>query len=602
MKELSVGYCRVSTKKQEQQGLSLDAQEDYIRSWARENGYMSPIKIFKVQESGGDLQRKHLFNTFNYCINNGIKHILITDSDRWTRSREMDVEAQKFIKKHDLSVHILREGKVIGQYGSAVEELFHNVKVDVDEYARKQIREKIISGIEKKLQKCEYPSLPPLGYRSIPKTATSPHKIVQDEKAEKLKKLLELFSTGKYTVAQTVRLAKDIGLNSKLKSEFYKASMTALIKNRFYYGDFEYDNQIYKNMTSDFKPIITKKTWQKNQEVLKHRQINVKEKQGKAFRFNRLITCGKCGRIVFGEKFSHLVKYKTKKGISSKHYNYEPRYHCTKGPFYTAGKKRMIPSEYYNNHVDGEALVIKEDITFFDEETGKTKIWFKKGTNVEVHKCNNPSFLEKEIDHMLTDKLNLIKFNASHWKEVKKVLFQDETKDVLDYEIRRLRSELTKSETRLDSLYEDRVEEVIDAEFFKKKRSEIRDRQQESRDRLSELEEDRKLYDDHTGKTIDILDSLKNWKNILEKADDEKRDQLINLLTIKIFTIYEKTIYKGEATSFKDLSVTFNPEVAELFTLGLLEASNKRHEGMLKKEGSTLSFNSSKSSYSTQYH
>ncbi|MCK4819845.1 recombinase family protein, partial [bacterium] len=105
MKELAVGYCRVSTKKQEKRGLSLDAQEDYIRN--NIDGKFDVIKFFKVQESGGDSERKHLMETFGYCVENNIKHILITDSDRWTRDREMDINAQKFIKENDLSVHIL---------------------------------------------------------------------------------------------------------------------------------------------------------------------------------------------------------------------------------------------------------------------------------------------------------------------------------------------------------------------------------------------------------------------------------------------------------------------------------------------------------------
>ena len=75
-KELAVGYCRVSTKKQEDMGLSLDAQEDYIRNWV--DGNFGLVKVFKVQESGGDSERKHLTKTFEYCIANGVKHILIT--------------------------------------------------------------------------------------------------------------------------------------------------------------------------------------------------------------------------------------------------------------------------------------------------------------------------------------------------------------------------------------------------------------------------------------------------------------------------------------------------------------------------------------------
>ena len=52
MKELAIGYCRVSTKEQEKKGLSLDAQEDYIREWTKSNGH-DLVKVFIGVYSGG---------------------------------------------------------------------------------------------------------------------------------------------------------------------------------------------------------------------------------------------------------------------------------------------------------------------------------------------------------------------------------------------------------------------------------------------------------------------------------------------------------------------------------------------------------------------
>ena len=138
--KLAVAYCRVSTKKQEKIGLSLDAQESFIREFVRQDGF-GLVKVFKVQESGGDSERKHLNRVFDYCLENGIKDILISDSDRWTRSREQDIEARKYIKKHDLKVHIIREKKLVGKFGTVNEELFHNIMVDFDDAKLKKIRE-----------------------------------------------------------------------------------------------------------------------------------------------------------------------------------------------------------------------------------------------------------------------------------------------------------------------------------------------------------------------------------------------------------------------------------------------------------------------------
>ena len=595
MSELSVGYCRVSTKKQQQVGLSLEAQESYIRSWAVDNDFGSPVKIFKVAESGGDSERKHLNKVFDYCLANGIFHILISDSDRWTRSREMDMEAQKFIKKHDLKVHILREQKIIGQFGSASEKLSHNVKVDVDQFVRETISEKSKAGIRKKLDRGEYPGTPSLGYKSIKKTVSSPHKIVQDEKAPKVKKLLEMFSTGKFSLQQTVELAKTIGLKPRVKNDFIKQTISGLIRSRFYYGEFEVKGKIYENKTAGFEPIITKKIWKKNQEILKNRQKNLKAKQGrgKAFRFNHLMVCGRCGKAIYGEKFNTAVKYDTKKnGLVKKKYDYPVRYHCTKSFYYISPEmstdryEACVPTE----HVDKINLVVKKDIADYDEDLRKDRIWIKEGDPVEARICDMPTFWETEIDEILTDKLGVIKFKSAHWQKVKDILFEDDNKNFLDLEIRNLRKELTESETKLNSLYDDYKSEIIDVEFFKKQSSEIRNRQDEAKERLQEVEEERSLYDDRIGKSIEILDSLKNWDKILKKADAKKRDQLLKLLTIKISTAYEKPGKLNDPTMIKDLKITFSPEVEELYWLGIIEDDKKRKKGKL---GNIESLNSS---------
>ena len=592
--ELAIGYCRVSTRKQEKKGLSLDAQEDYIKNWVSGNGH-DLVKIFKVQESGGDSERKHLNKAFVYCIENGIKNILITDSDRWTRSREMDVEAQKFIKKHDLKVHIIRERRVIGQFGSVAEEFAHNVLVDAGQMVRDMIKEKIMAGIKQKLGKGEYPGIPPMGYRSVKRTDNSPHKIEQTEDAPKVKRLLETFSSGKFTIRQAIRLARDIGLRPPKKKDmlFTKGALAKTIKSRFYYGEFSWGGKVYENKTTGFEPIISKKTWKQNQEIIEKRTKNFKGR-GLSFLFNQLMVCGKCGRVIHGVKFDHTTSWKTKKGTTEKKYSYQPRYVCTKGNYYLYKGANFIPKE----SVDAEALAVKEDIFFKNEKTGKNKIRFKEGTPLTAHKCDMPSFKEEEMEKMVMKEIGLIKFNKKHWEGIKKDLFKDETKEFLDFEIRELRSEATNNEIKLDKMYDDYQKEIIDAEFFKSRSEKIRERQAEVKDRLSELEEEREAYDDRIGNAIEILDSFKNWEKIFKEATIEKKNHILRLLTIKISTSCENTILGNKEIAYKGLEVEFTPEVSELFRMGILERVDRNR----RKHTDSKSFNCIKTRYSCSDH
>lgn len=577
-KQLAVGYCRVSSKKQEKMGLSLDAQEDYIQQWIKSNGH-DLVKVFKFSESGSGEERKHLYTVFKYCLENGIKLILISEVDRWTRNRNMDMEARKYLKKNGLNVYIIDARQSIPEFDSDDDELFHNIKVDVADNESKKTRRRVLRGLESKLKKNEYPGLPPIGYRTIAKTrAGRPPQIVHTEDAPIVKKFLETFSTGKFTLNQSVRLAKDLGLKTKSNGILSRPQLGKLIKNRFYCGEFLWshpwiddgERKIYENKTEGFEPLISKVTWKKNQAILKNNQKNFRTKK-LHFQFNDLMVCGKCGRKIYGTRFEQKVSYETKKGQGGNDYKYI-YYLCTHGPWYTTDGYIPILEAY----VDKSTLTIIENVYTLDER-GKKQLWLKKGTKVEKRRCATPSFKEEELEQMLMDQFALIKFNASHWKKLKALIFKDETKDLIDVEIKLLRSEQTKNENALDKMYSDYCEEIIDAEFFKTRSERTRDRQQEIKDRLEELAEEKELFDTRIGKSIEVLDAMKNWDKILKNIDDEKKKHLVELLTLKISTVHNRVEKRGKVYEYKGLEFTYSPEVRELFVIGLLEADDRHH-------------------------
>jgi len=574
-------YCRVSSKPQEEQGLSLDAQESLLRDWAKDNNFL-PVKLYRVQESATKSIRKGLRNMLQFCDENEIKNVFVEKVDRLNRDNpEIEALIEKYRKEHGFKFYLIKDNEILDENLGATQKLVYDFKRIVAGWQAGNIAEESAKGTKEALKRGEFPSIPPLGYRSIPKTKRTPHKIAQTEKASKVRELLELFSTGKYSLAQAIKLARDIGLTPKVKETFTRGAMAKLLKNRFYYGEFEYAHSgieggkaiVYQNKTVEFEPLISKETWKKIQEALKKRQNNFNGVKKLKFRFNNLMTCGKCGHAIFGVQFSHNVSWDTKNGKQEKQYTYEPAYRCTYGTWYTPDGKKIVPKEY----VDKDTLTVKEDITYWEDEHDKRvqKIWLKKGTELEARKCDHPSFSEKEIEDILMSKVSMIKFNQKHWQEVKDALFQDENKEFLDYEIRNLRSEMTKNETKLDEFYSDYKKGIIDEEYCSSRSKEVRERQQEIKERLEELEEERELYDERIGKAIATLDGIKNWDEVIEKADKNKKDQILRLLTTKIFTSYAKVKVRGAEREYKDLQIVWNNEVRELYELGILELAEK---------------------------
>lgn len=561
--KLAVCYCRVSTSKQEEQGLSLDAQEDYLRSWAVDNPY-DIVKVFKVHESASNPERKHLWQTFQYCINNNIKHILITDSDRWTRSRELDTKAQKVIKEHDLEVHIVRDRKVIGKFGTAAEKLMHNIKVDVDEYASDILREKVIFGLKQKLEQNHYPASAPTGYKNIPKSKGNPvAQIVPDHVMfDRVKKFLLKHLTGKYSVDAMVQVAKELGVKSVNGKDLDDGGVRYLLHSKFYMGEFDYSlgglTKTYKNETPGFVPMITKRQWQKNQDILKKRLNRVDTKNGTIdWRFKEMVRCSNCGRYLIGERA--VVKYKTKSGMKKFDRIY---YHCSGGHFFT---------DLRGNKVDKEKVKQDEFSTYYFEN--------ERGHRIELdrQKCSLNGIPEAELEEQLLWEFGALKFSKRQWNKVKTAILKSPQRDEVRLQIQSLRAEYAKNETRLDVMYDDRIEGKISEDYWLSRKEKLEERQSEIEIKLEELEELKKFFDVKVQKSILALDALNDFGEKFKKADSKTRKKMTQLMVRNIFLTGGGKDFDGHKIPY-DLYIEWNDDFTELYELGLVEISKELDE------------------------
>ena len=95
------GYARVSTKIQEKNGNSLDAQEDLLRdSGAR--------LVYKESCSGGTLDRPQL-NELLHALEPG-DTLMVTKLDRLARSASQGIAFINKLLGHGIKVHVLNMG------------------------------------------------------------------------------------------------------------------------------------------------------------------------------------------------------------------------------------------------------------------------------------------------------------------------------------------------------------------------------------------------------------------------------------------------------------------------------------------------------------
>lgn len=551
--KVCVGYCRISSKPQDI-GDSLEYQENFLKTWVEKYDDFHMVKVFTVIESASKPERPHLFECFKYCIKNGIKDILVTESDRWTRSQELDILATKFIKKHDLKVHILKDRKIIGEAGTAFEKFTHRLSVGVAELYSDQLREKVLAGLEVKIGRNELPCLAPIGYTNIPRTNTSGGKCIPDENFGKVKKFLLIFLEGGRTLTDMEKVAKNIGLKSKRGGELRKPSIRWMLRNPFYSGEFGYAGKLYPNKTAGFMPMITKKQYEKILKILDNMRLHKFSKKGTQWKYRDLVHCGKCGRILLANKFT--VKYKRKTGkAEARTYT---SYHCSRGHYFEDERDNLIARD----------LVHQDELdNHFYKENGKVEY-------VKRKKCNTGCIIETDLGKLLTSEFGVLKFKRNKWNKIKASLLKDEkhSRKLIAEELQMIRSEYSKNKTKQETLYEDKLNGVIKENFFKGQMDKIDDRQLDIKGRIEELEEDEKFYDNKIQHVLEAIESVDNFKDkFIEAETPEIRKLMVNMMCNKILITGGERISSTKKKIPYILHVEWNDEFKELYNIDLFE-------------------------------
>jgi DNA invertase Pin-like site-specific DNA recombinase len=337
--EHSLLYVRVSSKEQEREGYSLDAQEKLGEEYALRNDI--PIKKrWKVSESAWKEERDSFNELIDYAKKHDeVRHIIFDVTDRMTRNDVDKIKIYTLIKLYDKTIHFSRSNKKISKNSGSEDEFMMDIEVAVAKKMSNDISRKTKMGMDEKAKQGYYPSVAPLGYINSPIT----HLIELDpEKAPFVKRAFELAADGYHSTAHIADILYNEGFRTRKGSKVGKSTVHFFLGNPLYYGAFVWRGTIRQGSHT---PIISKEIYDKAQQQL-HGKYYPRE-SSKGFPFNNIVRCGICGCKVLAER---------KKG----RYNY---YHCT------FSKGRHANSEYVREETLAEMfgesvrmVTIPEDI------------------------------------------------------------------------------------------------------------------------------------------------------------------------------------------------------------------------------------------------
>lgn len=288
----AVGYARVSSDEQRNEGHSLDYQISRIKQRATEYNILN---IFSGSESAFKTGRK-LFNEMISFINQqkGTIYLIVAKPDRLSRNQFDEAMIQGLVSIGKIIVHYIEDNKIIDANTSPSELMMVELQGMQARYEVRNQSVRIKSGNQGALEK-GFTLKPPYGYANLDKNNPSdkirkPH----PTKAPFVQTAFELYATGNYSLSDLREALYKRGFIYLPSSPKCSTSQLAtILNNRFYYG--------WHPVTTTGKqiPLISQVLFQRVQQVLRGKTHPKKNKH--AFPFNGLLTCDSCKMSFCGE-------------------------------------------------------------------------------------------------------------------------------------------------------------------------------------------------------------------------------------------------------------------------------------------------------------
>lgn len=288
----AVIYARVSTKEQEQEGFSLDAQLGLLRQYAATHGVEVQHEFLEAdtaRESG----RREFQRMLTYVRTHGVQAILCEKVDRLYRNLGDRVK----VGEVDVELHFVKEGTVLSKRSKSHEQFVHDIKLIVAKNYVDNLSEEAKKGMEEKAKQGFWPSHAPLGYLNV---VEGRRRVIAPDplRGPQVRQLFQLYGEGRTSLEGVRDYARAIGLVSRLGKAFHTSMAARLLTNRIYCGDIQWNGVVYPGV---HEPLVSKELWQEVQAIMQGRNSNKTGFGVKEFSYKGVFTCTHCGCAITAE-------------------------------------------------------------------------------------------------------------------------------------------------------------------------------------------------------------------------------------------------------------------------------------------------------------
>ena len=294
----AVIYTRVSSREQEQEGFSLDAQAKLLREYAERHSFQI-VRAFEDVETAKITGRKQFGEMISFLKKSATcKVLLVEKTDRLYRNFRDAVTLEEI----GIEIHFVKEAQILSKDAKSQVKFMHDIRLAVARNYSENLREEVNKGMYEKAEQGTYPARAPFGY--VNNKATRGIE-VHPEKAAIAVRVFEMYATGRYSLKS---LAKCIRAETGVYMS--KANVHQMLNNVFYIGHFVWRGRTYKGTHT---PIISPELYAQVQAVIHGLNRPKYSKRDVAFR--GLLTCAHDDCVVTAEvKKEKYVYYRCSGG------------------------------------------------------------------------------------------------------------------------------------------------------------------------------------------------------------------------------------------------------------------------------------------------
>lgn len=291
----SWAFVRVSTREQQQEGFSLEVQEESIRAAAKRDG-TETHRVFRVAETASTAQARIAFKAMvqeaaKAARKGTLSTIYFDRVDRALRNFEDLATTEKLHREFGIRVRIVTpEIDTSTPHGS----FLIGVMASIAKYETEARKETIRSSQRKRVEHGLFPGHAVHGFENY---SEGKRRLIRlhPERSANVRLIFELFETGKFTVRSLIAELWKRGVRYTEASPRYSHSkLHRILTDRSYLGEVSYQGAWHPGT---HPALVDKRTFDRVQRLLGNRvYLHHETTYG-----HKLITCGYCGRCIVGE-------------------------------------------------------------------------------------------------------------------------------------------------------------------------------------------------------------------------------------------------------------------------------------------------------------